>query len=69
MIAKLLVSFTTWAKNRIEANKDKQCFDNESVKKERSFDLSCWKGDRQFKLPVSFKRESKLGYMDKKHGG
>ncbi len=42
MIAKLLVSFTTWAKNRIEANKDKQCFDNESVKKERSFDLSCW---------------------------
>lgn len=27
------------------------------------------KGDRQFKLPVSFKRESKLGYMDKKHGG
>lgn len=42
MIAKFLVSFTTWAKNRIEANKDKQCFDNESVKKERSFDLSCW---------------------------
>lgn len=37
MIAKLLVSFTTWAKNRIEANKDKQCFDNESMKKRTQF--------------------------------